>query len=69
MSEHIESEAQVEQEPTKMEIVEAAKEFLTEEDIAELTEDPDEVYSDIVTILESQGIDWEALFQEKGIIK
>ena len=64
-----EPQAENEQVPTREEIIEAARDYLTDEDIAELTDDPDEVYNDVVTILEDQGVDWQTLFEEKGILQ
>jgi hypothetical protein len=59
---------ETENQPTIQEIIDAARDFLSEEDIAELTTDYDEVWSDVVTILDSQGVDWEELFRQKGLM-
>lgn len=69
MSENIESERNIDQSPTRAEIIEAVKGYLKDEDIAELTDDPDEVYNDVVELLVNQDVDWETLFREKGLIE
>jgi hypothetical protein len=69
MSEHVESEQNPEPGPSKEEIIEAAGDYLSDEDIAELTDDPDEVYNDVVELLVVQDVDWETLFRQKGIIE
>ena len=55
--------------PTVEEIIEAVRDYLTDEDIADLTDDYDEVLNDITELLEERGHDSSAIFKKKGIIE
>lgn len=57
-------------EPTPQEIFEAAKDYLAPEDLVDMEGmDTDEIFNNVITILECQGVDWEDLFRQHGLIE
>lgn len=55
---------------TPEQIFEAAKDYLAPEDLTDMEGmDANEVFNNVATVLECQGVNWEDLFRKHGLIE